>query len=201
MLVLLTPHLAVWLLAGLAVLVPAFRALALFTVLPSPVIVVNPFLWYADWLGAGVLLALLRPRLQGAQWYRRLRASDRWLVLTVVGGIVAWTGLGHWRLREITSIGTIAAVARLIDMAATARSSLGVRLLSLPPLVGIGRISCSRYLWQEVFLNRHDTRVWTSFPLNLQLTFAAAAAPYYAVERPVLTWRDRTTSAKRELRP
>jgi peptidoglycan/LPS O-acetylase OafA/YrhL len=197
LLILLTPRRAVWLLAGIAVLVPALRVRSLFTALPSPVIAVSPFLWYADWLGAGALLALLRPRLQGAQWYRTLRASDRWLVLTVVGGIVAWTALGHWRLREITSVGTIAAVAFLVDVAATERASVGVRLLSLPPLVWIGRISYSLYLWQEVFLNRYDTRAWTSFPLNVLLAFAAAAASYYAVERPVLTWRDRARHVSR----
>ena len=65
------------------------------------------------------------------------------------------------------------------------------RLLASKPLVGIGLISYSIYLWQQPFLNRHFPALPTSFPLNLALVFIAASISYYAIERPFLDLRQR----------
>ena len=64
------------------------------------------------------------------------------------------------------------------------------RLLSLPPVRWVGRISYSLYLWQGLFLipawERHRLPAIQIFPVGLLLTVAAAALSYYVVERPLI---------------
>jgi peptidoglycan/LPS O-acetylase OafA/YrhL len=58
-------------------------------------------------------------------------------------------------------------------------------LLSTRPLVWVGLLSYSLYLWQQFFLNRHSEWAICSFPVNLLLALAAASASYYMLERPL----------------
>jgi peptidoglycan/LPS O-acetylase OafA/YrhL len=63
------------------------------------------------------------------------------------------------------------------------------RLLNSQPLVCIGVLSYSLYLWQQLFLTPLN-KSWTGlFPLNLFCAFGAAALSYYAVELPTLRLR------------
>jgi peptidoglycan/LPS O-acetylase OafA/YrhL len=65
------------------------------------------------------------------------------------------------------------------------------RLLNTRPLVFVGTLSYSIYLWQQIFLNRGSTSTISAFPLNLTLALMAALVSYYLVERPFLRWRPR----------
>jgi len=65
------------------------------------------------------------------------------------------------------------------------------RALSLRPIVYVGQLSYSIYLWQQVFLNRNAVSFGTTFPVNLALVAAAALLSYYLVERPSLQLRQR----------
>jgi peptidoglycan/LPS O-acetylase OafA/YrhL len=65
------------------------------------------------------------------------------------------------------------------------------RLLNARPLVVIGTLSYSLYLWQQLFLNRHGSADVQQFPVNLVLVAVAAALSYYLVERPCLQLRVR----------
>jgi peptidoglycan/LPS O-acetylase OafA/YrhL len=59
------------------------------------------------------------------------------------------------------------------------------------------------YLWQQLFLfywHVADTAI-ARFPLNLVCSFGAAAVSYYAVEKPILAWRDRAKLAQRAALP
>ncbi len=63
------------------------------------------------------------------------------------------------------------------------------RALSWTPLVWIGRISYSLYLWQQLFLMpgwEHAPQWWHHGPWNIVLTFAAATASYYWIEKPFI---------------
>jgi peptidoglycan/LPS O-acetylase OafA/YrhL len=64
------------------------------------------------------------------------------------------------------------------------------RLLNLPPLVYLGTLSYSLYLWQQIFLDRSDPRPLAAFPLNLGLALCCALPSFYLVEKPVLRWRE-----------
>lgn len=66
------------------------------------------------------------------------------------------------------------------------------RLLALPPVVFIGRISFSLYVWQQLFLESHGAifpLVDLSPSLLLALAFAAAILSYYLIEQRSLQWR------------
>lgn len=67
------------------------------------------------------------------------------------------------------------------------------RLLELPPMVLLGRLSYSLYLWHEVVLSVMPKvlpgTLWSLYLVQLPLCFVIAAASYYGVERPFLTLR------------
>ena len=65
------------------------------------------------------------------------------------------------------------------------------RALNTRPLVFIGSISYSLYLWQQAFLHGDDVGPAVPFPLSLILAFLFALASYRLVERPCLRLRDR----------
>lgn len=181
--------------AALLVTVPLFRGAQVLGVSWTPMELASPFLFYADWLAVGALLALAGPHLEQHGRYRALRASGWWTLFLLASGLAAWTAFGHWRVRELTSGWTAIAVALLIDQVTAEPRGAAARVLAVRPAVWIGRISYSLYLWQELFCNRNATTWWTRFPVNLVLSFAFAALSYYAIERPVLAWRDRARHA------
>lgn len=61
------------------------------------------------------------------------------------------------------------------------------RLLNIAPVVWLGKISYSVYLWQQLFsfAPKPHPWIWLAFPI------LAGAASYYLVERPALQLRDR----------
>lgn len=71
------------------------------------------------------------------------------------------------------------------------------RVLNWRPVVWIGVLSYSLYLWQAPFLNRYSNGAWAAFPLNLVLTFMFAAGSYYLIERPFLAIRDRVNERRK----
>jgi peptidoglycan/LPS O-acetylase OafA/YrhL len=71
------------------------------------------------------------------------------------------------------------AIATLILIALTHRTSVPSRVLQVRPLTATGKISYSLYLWHPLF---HSASV----PLACGLSFAAATASYRFVERPFL---------------
>jgi peptidoglycan/LPS O-acetylase OafA/YrhL len=92
-------------------------------------------------------------------------------------------------------------LALCVDWAVTFHEGRVGRVLNAAPLVFIGWISYSLYLWQQPFLNRDSGALTAQFPLNIALTFAAALASYYLVERPSLQLRKRIESRKRRPSP
>ncbi len=68
------------------------------------------------------------------------------------------------------------------------------RMLRLGPLVFVGTISYSLYLWQQ-FFNHADSPGFFGFPLNIAGALAAATLSYVLVERPFLILKDRRAAA------
>jgi len=62
------------------------------------------------------------------------------------------------------------------------------RLLNRQPLVSIGVLSYSLYLWQQLFLIqfRPVTSMLVVFPINIVMAVACAALSYHFVEKPFL---------------
>ena len=74
-------------------------------------------------------------------------------------------------------------------------SSAFGRLLNINPMVAVGVLSYSLYLWQEPFLYFKSSAWATALPQNLVLAFAAASVSYFCIERPFLRKKANLRSA------
>ena len=145
----------------------------------------------ADAIAIGCVLAGVRTRLHQRPAYLRFLSSPLFIfipVLTLAANLlhdhpVVYFGAAF----TIVNIG----VALIIDWCVTFEDGRIGRLLNARPLVFVGWLSYSLYLWQQLFLNRESDAVTASFPLNLGLAVIAALASYYMVEQPALRLRRR----------
>jgi len=147
------------------------------------------------------VLACARPRLHRSALYMRALASPAF-VLVPITAILANLLHDH----PLITFGAAVTVINLcivlcIDWSVTFHEGRIGRVLNAAPMVFIGWISYSLYLWQQPFLNRDSSHVTAQFPLNLVLTVAAALGSYYIVERPSLELRKRIESRKRRPTP
>jgi peptidoglycan/LPS O-acetylase OafA/YrhL len=90
----------------------------------------------------------------------------------------------------------MAILMALLPAATVARpqSWLG-RVLELPLLAWVGRMSYSLYIWQQLFLPASELPqrpgIWQRGPWNLIAVFGCAALSYYLVERPAMAFGKR----------
>jgi len=148
-----------------------------------------------DSIAMGVLLGELWRR---PHWKARLQtlARNPW----VVGGAVIfmvllspWLGL-HFKGAYSITIGKtleLACVAIIIIAAVSSSSPILSAVLNWRPLMYIGVLSYSLYVWNPLFLNAETHWFVNVFPLNFIGIFAAGAFSYYVIERPVLRLKDR----------
>jgi peptidoglycan/LPS O-acetylase OafA/YrhL len=71
----------------------------------------------------------------------------------------------------------------------TTRGGWLVHALNWRPIMFLGVLSYSLYLWQQLFLNANSRSFLASFPVNIGMSVAAALVSYYVVERPFLEAR------------
>jgi peptidoglycan/LPS O-acetylase OafA/YrhL len=148
------------------------------------------FFAVADSLAIGCLLAILAPRIPSVK---------AWLACAMLVPIVFTPGfLGVSRSRSLlllfvlwplTNISIAGVLLRVIQTPP--------RLLNVAPVVWLGRISYSLYLWQEVFVFDGQRRPW----YYILLAIGMASLSFYLVELPILRLRDRHTSATRRAAP
>jgi peptidoglycan/LPS O-acetylase OafA/YrhL len=90
----------------------------------------------------------------------------------------------------------VAILMALLPAATVAKpqSWLG-RMLETPPLVWVGRMSYSLYIWQQLFLPSSELPrslgMWQRGPWNLAAAFGCATLSYYLVERPAIVFGKR----------
>ena len=65
------------------------------------------------------------------------------------------------------------------------------RVLNWPPIVYIGTLSYSLYLWQQLFMNRQSDFLLCSFPWNVLASLGVSAFSYQVLEQPLLRLRGR----------
>ena len=143
----------------------------------------------ADSIAIGCVLAGARAWLHGSAIYMRALGSPLFIVvpaLGVAGGLLSDHPQASFAFGM--SISNLAA-ALCLDWAVTFHDGRIGRVLNSVPLMFVGWISYSLYLWQQLFLNRASDAVINAFPLNLALALAAAIACYVLVERPSLRAR------------
>jgi peptidoglycan/LPS O-acetylase OafA/YrhL len=143
----------------------------------------------ADAIAAGCVLAGVRPWLHESAPYKRALASP-WFA--AVPAIVVGANLLHDHPVVYFGAGltlTNVGIALCLDRCVTHASGRTGRILNAAPMVFVGLISYSLYLWQQIFLNRESASALATFPLNLIFAVSAALASYYIVERPALRFR------------
>jgi hypothetical protein len=124
------------------------------------------------------------------------REAGRWASLAGVTGLAVLVWLWHAASDQAPALYrgglTAAALATaLLILAATLRpGSVLSRLLALPPLVWLGRISYGVYLWHWplfTFVNADDTGLsrWPLLAVRLAGTLAVALLSYHLVEQPI----------------
>jgi len=197
-----TPRRAVRI-ALLAIIIPL--ALRLLILLLNPA--ADYHYWFptaCDALAAGCLLSLLP---EGSWKERAVRvASSRWFIavpaLVLLLNSLRYRAEGQIFLSMKSRLlfmlfDTVGALAMNLGIALTLLHvvmnprDLAGRVLNAGPMVWLGRISYSLYLWQMPFLNR-DAESWiTRTPTNLIAALAAACFSYYLVENPLLELRKR----------
>jgi len=151
-----------------------------------------------DALATGCMLALVYERLGESQLVHRVVESTWFwwgpglaIASLAISNPAFRFGIGA----TLANLGIALVLYRCVSQPDT----LVGRALERRPLVWLGTLSYSLYLWQQLFLNRHADGVLHAFPINVALAVAAAAACHHVIERPILRladrWRDRPSSA------
>ena len=153
---------------GTILLVPLLRVLTVLA-LPGTNNLQYEFFFHcrADALATGCLLACLRPALHAHVRYQKLLRSP-WMWLAPVAAVLAFEApqIG-WALRPASAeLWTLVfwgwvflgwtvmnvALALCLDWCVTNHRSIAGRMLNAKPVVAIGVLSYSIYLWQNLFL-------------------------------------------------
>jgi len=82
-------------------------------------------------------------------------------------------------------------IALIINRVIRSSDDLPGRVLNWRPLVWMGTLSYSIYLWQQPFLDSSRHELSTSLPMSLVFMLAAACLSFYLVEKPMLALRQR----------
>jgi peptidoglycan/LPS O-acetylase OafA/YrhL len=147
-----------------------------------------------DSLMFGCLLALV----WRMDWYagvaRRFAAAGGPILGTIFVLLVSpWLG-GHFRdLYNVSVRYSLEGLAIVLVMDWLVRhpGSGAGWFLNSRPVMHLGLISYSLYLWQQPFLPLHPANVFQSAPLNLIAAFACAEASYWIVEKNFKRFRAR----------
>jgi peptidoglycan/LPS O-acetylase OafA/YrhL len=145
-----------------------------------------------DSIAIGCVLAMMRPRLAAQATWMRFQQSPLFWSVPVIG-VLAYYASERYALPGL-AVGqtvTIVCVAACIDWAIRFPDGKVGAVLNWRPLVFIGTLSYSLYLWQQPFLNRRFDADYTAFPQNIILAVAVALASYYLIEKPFLSARER----------
>jgi peptidoglycan/LPS O-acetylase OafA/YrhL len=146
-------------------------------------------LFKGDAIAVGCLLAMFSRQLEASRTVQRF-INLRWFFVIPVVSVIMYTTLKplpvfYWAVGESIALLCIAAtIWRVIHVRDAA-----FWLLNTKPLVTIGVLSYSLYIWQQLFLNPTSDTMFNRLPLNLLLVCGVAAVSYYFIESPFLRLR------------
>jgi peptidoglycan/LPS O-acetylase OafA/YrhL len=191
-LLLLGKRRGLWMACSLIVLCPVIR-LGYYYFLPHLIRyeVDYRFETVADSMAIGCILAGIQEWLKQQRVYHIILDSRLFIFVPIVvlyaNSRNERTRLGLFCYISIQNIG----IAACISWCVTNYSGKIGKLLNSKPMVSIGVMSYSIYLWQQLFLDRDSSSMMSQFPLNVVLISIASLASYYIVERPSLEIRQR----------
>ena len=177
---------------ALLVIAPILRALAWETHLPyRDDVIMEAYPCVMDSIAAGCLLAGARGWLDAQRWYHRLLRWP-WFLVVIAAVAAAELPTGRILLDYVADITVInLAIAIAVDRYVRLPTGPIGQVLNSRPLIYVGTLSYSLYLWQQPFLNHTAHHSLAAWPLNLLLAVVCALGSYYLVERPFLALRDR----------
>ncbi len=115
----------------------------------------------------------------------------RWAAAVVLfGSAVGLTVAGFFEV-AIRATLKAAVIAGIVHYVVMHPESPAGRLLNARPMVAIGTLSYSLYLWQQPFLDASAPMALCRFPANLIMAAACAVASHRLIERPFLRLKDR----------
>lgn len=145
----------------------------------------------ADSLATGCLLAFVRQTLWEKIAYQKMMRSGVFVVFPILAIALNYFS-GNPKIYSFVCITLINfCVVLCVDWAVRFHNGFVGKILNAKPLVFVGTLSYSIYLWQQLFLNRQSQHFANAFPLNLVLVFFCAAVSYYLIEKPALNFRQR----------
>ncbi|MEH1863707.1 MAG: acyltransferase [Nostoc sp.] len=181
------------------------RKLSLFLILSMPIIRVASYFFFPsikgylnmmlhtsiDSIMVGCLMAILTKFPTSTQRIYKLKGFS--IAILLIWPLFITPILAHLIRGYLISIGlTIDAIILGILIAWLHANPLSYanKLLSIPVLVYIGKISYSLYIWQQLFFTNQNTTISGIFPYNLGFSFLAGLVSYYLIEKPCLKLKD-----------
>jgi len=146
-------------------------------------------LFMGDAIAIGCLLALLSKELEDSKVMRRIIGMRLFVIVPLLSAVmyILLKPFPRFYLAVGQSIALIC-IAITIWRVIHVRDA-AFRLLNSKPLVTIGVLSYSLYIWQQLFLNPTSDLFFNRLPFNFLLVFAAATVSYYCIEKPFLKLR------------
>ena len=178
-----------WIAAGAVLALPIVRIIE-WNFVPSAASGIGArFETVADSIAIGCVLAGTRAWLHRSPLYMKLLSSP-WFPIVLLAGIAGNMLYDRPQISFLIGMSvTNIATALVIDWCVTFHEGRVGRVLNAAPLVFVGGLSYSLYLWQQPFLNRASEAPLAAFPLNIALAFGMALASFYLIERPSLALR------------
>ena len=188
--VVLGPRHAVWAAAAFILLSPIARSVNRLFLIGTPYHDLPMFPMVADSLATGCLLARLRGWLENQGWYLRLfQPVYSFLLLVLLLLINRFMGYTVVSVVGVSIVNFILAI--LIHRSVYQPGDRLGQLLNWKPVIFVGTLSYSLYLWQQLFINREAHDWINTFPQNLALTVFTALSSYLLLEKPLLHLRHR----------
>jgi peptidoglycan/LPS O-acetylase OafA/YrhL len=149
----------------------------------------NSFHTIADTIAIGCVLAGYKDDLLRRLWFRRIMGSRMFFVIPLAVFALNLRAGGRIRWLVLETLINIL-IGLCVCRATICTEDWVARALNWRPLVFLGTLSYSLYLWQQLFINRGSS-AWTErFPQNLVLAFCVALLCHYVIEKPFLRLRD-----------
>jgi peptidoglycan/LPS O-acetylase OafA/YrhL len=145
----------------------------------------------ADAIAIGCLLAGNLEWLQGQPLFKRFINSKLFILVPI---IVLFANELNPIQKKYLVLGITTdniGIALCVAWAITCSTNKIVQLLSARPMVFLGQMSYSIYLWQQIFLNPQSSAFLTSFPVNLLMVTVVSLLAHFLIERPSFKIRRR----------
>ncbi len=174
-------------------LVPLIRAMMWYGFESSPSAMTREFQAVSDALATGCLLAYLyKDGIETPRWLKSLWFYLIPILMFIIPLVMMKISqpLFYIAGQSVVNICAAAMIWRFMNV----REGLPFKLLNCTPVIWLGALSYSLYLWQEPFLNSWVQDWYASWPINIVLAFGFAIFSYYAIEKPFLMMRKKFTA-------